>query len=114
MPGMFMSVLFPEITADLRLSLVQVGLIWGIGSLPGIVTVLLGGAIGDRFGPKRVLLFSCLMVGLTGALRGLAGDFISLLAAMFVFGVFAPFISMNTLKCCGMWFPRSKLGLASG
>lgn len=113
-PGMCLPVLFDEISRELHLTLVQVGLIWGISALPGIVTILLGGAIGDRFGPRRILIISCLMVGLTGALRGTAVDFLTLTAAMFLFGIFSPFITMNTLKTCGTWFPRRQLGLASG
>jgi MFS family permease len=113
-PSMCISVLFKEISAGLDLSLVQVGLVWGIGSLPGVVTVLLGGMIGDRFGPRRVLIFGCLLAGLAGALRGFALDFFTLAAAMFLFGFITPAISMNTLKTCGMWFSRRQLGLANG
>ena len=40
MPVMSLPVLFKEISADLSLNLVQIGTIWGIGSLPGIVTGL--------------------------------------------------------------------------
>jgi MFS family permease len=64
---MAMPVLFDEIAADLHLSLVQVGLVWGIGALPGIVAGLLGGAIGDRFGPKRVLILGCMLSGFWAA-----------------------------------------------
>ncbi len=113
-PTMCMPVLFENISADLNLSLVQIGLIWGINALPGILTILAGGALGDRFGPKRVLIFSCLMVGLTGAVRGTASDFPSLAVTMFAFGLFTPFITMNTFKTCGLWFPRQQMGLASG
>jgi MFS family permease len=113
-PSMCLPVLFKEISTDLNLDLVQLGVIWGIGSLPGIVTVLVGGAIGDRFGPKRILTISCLLVGLTGALRGLANDFVSLAATIFLLGFLAPAVSMNTLKACGVWFSRRQLGLASG
>ena len=113
-PMMSMSVLFNEISTELHLSLVQVGLIWGISSLPGIATVLAGGAIADRFGPKRVLILACLVSGLTVALRGLANDFGTLLAAMFVSGFLSPVVTMNTLKTCGMWFMGRQLGLASG
>jgi MFS family permease len=74
-PGMCLPVLFKEISKDLNLSLVQVGLIWGISALPGIVTSLAGGAVGDRFGPKRILTAGCLLVGLVGGLRGLANNF---------------------------------------
>ena len=44
-PAMAMAVLFDEIATDLQLSLVQVGLVWGIGALPGLVAVLLGGLL---------------------------------------------------------------------
>ncbi len=113
-PGMCLPVLFEEISRELKLNLVQMGVIWGISALPGIVTTLLGGAIGDRFGPKRVLMISSLLVGLAGALRGTSTGFTSLAAAMFLLGIFTPFITINTLKMCGTWFPRRQLGLASG
>lgn len=113
-PMMCLSVLFSEISADLNLTLVQVGFVWGISALPGIVTVLIGGAVGDRFGPRRVLVFACAMVGITGALRGVSGSYEMLIASVLLFGVFMPFITMNVLKACGTWFPGSQLGLASG
>jgi MFS family permease len=113
-PTMGMPVLFEKISQDLHLDLVQVGLIWGINALPGILTILVGGMIGDRFGPKRVLIFSCLLIGITGASRGIANDFLSLATAMFAFGLFSPIITMNTFKTCGLWFPRREMGLASG
>jgi MFS family permease len=113
-PSMCMPVLFEEISAELKLSLVQVGALWGISALPGIFTSLLGGAIGDRLGPKRVLVASCLAIGLFGALRGLAADFWTLAATMFLSGLVTPFITMNTMKTCGLWFDRRQLGLASG
>jgi MFS family permease len=114
LPTMSMSVLFKEISVNLNFDLVQVGLIWGIGSLPGIVTGLLGGAIGDRFGPKRILILSCLLVGLAGGLRGMANNFYTLFAAVFLFGFLTPIVTMNVFKTCGIWFLRAQLGLANG
>lgn len=111
---MSLAVLFEEIAADLNLSLVQVGMVWGIASLPSILFSLVGGAIGDRFGPKRVIILGCLAAGLLGALRGLTVNFATLIGAMLLFGTAAPFIVMNTMKTCGMWFPTRQLGLASG
>jgi MFS family permease len=113
-PSMCLPVLFSEISGDLDLSLVQVGLIWGIGALPGILTMLVGGAIGDRFGPKRILTLTCLLAGLAGTLRGLSYNFLSFAATVFLFGMLTPFFAVNTLKVCGLWFPRQQLGLASG
>ena len=45
MPNMCLPVLFEEIADDLGLSLVQIGLVWGVGALAGIPTGLAGGAI---------------------------------------------------------------------
>ncbi|GIX47558.1 MAG: MFS transporter [Candidatus Tectimicrobiota bacterium] len=114
MPMMSMPVLFAEIAAELELTLVQVGWIWGLGFLTGIVTSLLGGALTDRFGTRRVLVASCCLAGILGALRGLAGSFVSLAAATFFFGLLPPVIPMSVHKTCGLWFPRAQLGLANG
>jgi fucose permease len=66
--------LFSPLATTLSLTLDQVGLlfvIWSIGYLPG---VLVGGALLDRYGPRRVLCFAlCLMGGsLTAILLGLS------------------------------------------
>ena len=114
MPTMCLPVLFKEISGELGLSLVQIGLIWGIGALPGIFTSLAGGAIGDRFGPKRILSVGCMLVGLAGALRGLANDFVTLAATVFLLGLLSPVVTMNVFKICGNWFSRRQLGLANG
>ena len=78
-PLMGVSVLAKEIADDLNLNLVQVGIIWGVGALPGIAASLLGGALGDKIGPKRVLVAGALLGGLLGAARGLADGFLFML-----------------------------------
>ncbi len=113
-PSMGISVLFKEISTDLNLDLVQVGLVWSIGSLPAILTALLSGALIDRLGPRRVMLFGIIWVGLTGALRGLAGDFGSLLIVVLLAGLLSPLVTMTAYKVNGMWFPPQQLGLANG
>jgi MFS family permease len=114
MPIMGMAVLAKDISQDLDLSLVQVGIVWGIGSLPAILTTLLGGAIGDKVGAKRVLIVSTLLAGLLGAARGLASDFTSMTVLVILFGSVTPFVSMNGIKTVGQWFPSRQLGLANG
>lgn len=113
-PLMGMSVLAKEISQDLNLNLTQVGFIWGIGSLPAILTSLLGGVIGDKVGPKRVLIVSSLLTGLLGAARGLAVDFFSMVVIVFLLGALIPFVPMNSIKTVGQWFPGRQLGLANG
>ncbi len=114
MPVMCMPVLFKEISKDLGLSLVQVGVIWGMGSSAGIFTGLIGGSIGDRFGIKRTLSTTCLLAGLTGALRGLSGSYGTLVVTVFLFGLLPPAIPPNIHKTCGIWFSGRRLGLANG
>jgi MFS family permease len=114
MPNMCLPVLFEEIAEDLGLSLVQVGLVWGIGALAGISTGLVGGAIGDRFGARRTLTVACLLVGPAGALRGLSNDLITLAGAVFLFGLMTPMVMMSITKTCGIWFSQRQLGLANG
>lgn len=114
MPSMGMSVLAKEIAQDLDLNLVQVGVVWGIGSLPSIFTSLLGGAIGDKVGPKKVLIVSSLVAGLLSAARGLSTDFTSMVIIVILLGALIPFVAMNGIKIAGQWFPSHQLGLANG
>jgi len=114
MPRMCMPVLFKEISVDLNLSLVQIGAIWGTEALAGLITVLAGGLLGDRFGVRRVLGIACLLAGGAGALRGLSSGFASLAATTFLFGLILAFIPVNVVKTAGVWFSGRHLGLANG
>jgi len=113
-PFSCMPVLFKEISDDLGLSLVQIGSIWGISSLAGIFVSLIGGVIGDRFGVKLVLGTACVMVGVTGALRGLSSDFITLMLTVFINGIFRLIVPINVTKTVGIWFKGKNLGMAMG
>ena len=112
--SMSLSVLLPEISADLNLSLFQAGVIWGTLSLPGIFSFLLAGMVIDRFGPKRVLIVACTLVGIFGAARGLANNFNTLMITVFLFGFFGPFVSISNVKNIGLWFEDHEFGLANG
>jgi predicted MFS family arabinose efflux permease len=113
-PGAGMAVLFEEIAGDLHLDLVQVGLVWGIGALLGMVTGSITGAVIDRFGPRRVILMGVLLVSLGNALRGLAGNFAALMAATLALGGLCSLVAGSGFKLCSTWFPRRQLGVAYG
>jgi MFS family permease len=113
-PAVSLAVLFPEISRDLSLNLVQMGLLWSIGSLPAIFTSPLVGAIDDRFGPKRVILAGTILVGLAAGSRGLAADFASLFLIIILVGSLVPLVTTSSYKICGIWFPPAQLGLANG
>jgi cyanate permease len=114
MPLLSIPVLFPEISADLSLSIVQVGVIWGVGSLTGVVMALMGGLLGDRFGTRNILITACLLSGILGASRGFSGTFLAFVVTSFLFGLVQPIIPTNLHKIAGAWFPHRQLGLATG
>lgn len=114
MPRIAVSVLFKEIEGALALSKVEQGWVWGIIALGGILTVLVGGLLGDRFGVKRVLVVACFLGGVAGALRGISSDFMTLAATMFMFGVIQSVIPVNVHKIAGTWFSGRRLGTANG
>ncbi|MCY4019951.1 MAG: MFS transporter [Chloroflexi bacterium] len=113
-PTAGLSALFSEIAESLDLDLIQIGVIWGVGTVMGIFTSLLGGSFVDHFGTRRMLVVLCLATGLTGALRGLAVDFWSLLLFSFLFGVVQPILPMNFIKLNREWFSSRQLGFAAG
>jgi MFS family permease len=113
-PQMSLPVLFDEISAELGLSLVQVGWIWGVGSVLGILVGLIGGPVGDRFGPRRTLAVACLFMGIAGAARGLSNGFTMLAVTTLITGFAQWSIPMNIHKTCGIWFPKERLGMANG
>jgi cyanate permease len=112
-PTMAMPVLFSEIAEDLRLSLVQVGAIWGTVSFAGLFTSLAAGMVGDRFGTKRTLAIACLLLGLTGASRGLSSGLATMTITVFLNGLLSAAIPMNLHKVCAMWFTGKRLGSAN-
>jgi len=114
MPFSCMPVLFKEISEDLGLSLVQIGTVWGMASLAGIFISLISGILSDRFGVKLVLGVSCLLVGITGALRGLSGSFLTLAVTVFLNGIARMIIPVNITRTVGIWFKGENLGMANG
>ncbi len=112
-PQMSLPVLFDEISTELGLSLVQVGWIWGAGSVLGILVGLIGGPLGDRFGPRRTLAVACLLMGIAGAARGLSNGFTMLTVTTLITGFAQWSIPMNVHKTCGVWFPKEQLGIAN-
>jgi MFS family permease len=107
-------VLFPEISRDLNLNLVQIGVIWGMSFLPTIFISLFGGMLGDRFGVVKVMVISCILLGIAGALRGFANSYSTLLIYTLIFGFVGTPITVMTHKAAAQWFSGKELGLANG
>ncbi len=113
MPMLSLPVLFTEIAADLDLSLLQIGFIWGTAALAAVFTSIPLGALGDRFGPRLTLGVACLLVGIFGALRGFAFNYTTFMVTVMLHGLITPALPPNIHKTAGRAFPGRR-GLSSG
>jgi NNP family nitrate/nitrite transporter-like MFS transporter len=114
MPTISLSVLFSEISDDLNLGVVQIGVIWAVASLMGVVVGLIGGGVSDKIGTRRSLILICLFTGIFGGLRGISTGFYSFVFYSFLLGLFQQATPVNLSKIIGRWFPPDKLGTANG
>lgn len=113
-PTTGLSAMFSEVAETLELSLVQIGVIWGLGSAMAIFTAPLGGAFIDAFGTRRTLVLLSLATGLAGASRGFAVNYESLLLSSLFFGMVQPILPMSFVKLNREWFASRQLGFAQG
>jgi cyanate permease len=109
-----MTVLFDEIVRDLGLNIVQVGVVWGVPALAALFIVFVGGLLADRYGAKRVMGVACIAAGVAGAMRGITGDFTSLVLVTFLFGLAAWILPSSVFKTTATWFSGRQLVLANG
>ncbi len=110
----YVVVIVTPILDDLGLGLRDWGTLWSGLSLGALLGALPAGALGDRFGVRRVVAFGALAMAAALALRALGGGFAAVLAAMVLYGVTLSVVSANLPKALGTWFPAEQLGLANG
>ena len=114
LPASCMPALFKEMADDLGLTLVDIGMIWGIASLAGLFVSILGGVLSDRLNVKWFIGISCVLVGITGAMRGLADSFFTLALTVFLNGIIRLMLPIAVTKTIGIWFKGRNLGTAQG
>ncbi|MFC2059277.1 CynX/NimT family MFS transporter [Chloroflexota bacterium] len=109
-----MPALFDEIRKELGITHGQIGIIWGSTALGTLLTSLVGGTLGDRYGVKRVIGLGIIAASITCALRAILPSFGGLTLSMILFGMASGFIHPNIPKAVGMWFEPRELGRAFG
>ena len=109
-----MPALFDEIKDALDLKHAQVGIIWGAVALGTLLTSIVGGALGDRFGAKRVISIGLLAITISLVLRAILPSFGGLIVTMLLFGMAFGFVAPNQSKALGMWFGPRELGRSLG
>jgi MFS transporter, CP family, cyanate transporter len=113
-PASCMPPLFKEIAGDLNMNLVDIGLIWGIASLAGLFVSILGGILSDRLNGRIFIGVACVLVGITGAARGLSNSFATLALTVFLNGIVRLVLPVAITKIIGIWFKGRDLGMAQG
>jgi cyanate permease len=106
--------LVSRITSELDLSHTQMGSILGAWQLVYIGAAIPCGALLDRIGPRRGLALGALVVAISGILRGIADNYITMLLAVGAFGIGGPLVSVGAPTVIRDWFAGRERGLALG
>jgi NNP family nitrate/nitrite transporter-like MFS transporter len=104
----------PQLTADLGLERADFLTLWSGISLGALLASIPAGALGDRFGVRRVIGAGLAIAGGALLLRSTVGGFASMFLAMICFGLALAIVMSNFPKAIAVWFPVSELGLANG
>jgi sugar phosphate permease len=104
----------PFIKADLKLSNTQLGLVFSAFALPYALFQLIGGWIGDKFGPRVTLSVCCLVVGISTILTGAAQGFTSLFVMRLALGFGEGAAFPTATRAMSSWTPVKRWGFAQG
>jgi MFS family permease len=104
----------PRMTADLGLNNTEFGLAISAFSYPYALFQLFGGWVSDRFGPRRALMLSGLVVCVATICTGLVGGLGSLIAARVVLGFGEGSAFPTATRALSVWMPRARWGFAQG
>jgi len=109
-----MSTAAPLMKADLHLSNTQLGLAFSAFAIPYALFQLIGGWIGDKFGPRLTLSVGCAIVGISTILTGAAGGFSSLFAMRLALGFGEGAALPTATRAMASWTPVESWGFAQG
>src|SRR5712671_3316675 len=104
----------PQIKADLDLSNTQLGLVFSAFAYPYALFQLIGGYFGDKFGARRTLFVSGLIVCAATATTGAVGGIASLFAARLALGIGEGATFPTATRAMAAWVPERNWGFAQG
>jgi len=104
----------PLISRELGLSNTQMGLVFSAFAWPYALFQLVGGWIGDKFGPRLTLAVSIMIVCISTALTGVVGGFASLFAVRLALGFGEGAALPTATRAMSSWTPEHKWGFAQG
>ena len=104
----------PFISADLKLSPQQMGYVFSAFTLAYALFEIPGGYLGDRIGPRKVLLRIVLWWSFFTAATGWAWSWLMLVATRFLFGAGEAGCFPNLTKAFNRWLPSLERTRAQG
>jgi MFS family permease len=104
----------PLIKAELNLSNTQLGLAFSAFAYPYALFQLIGGYIGDKFGPRWTLFVCGLIVCAATAATGAVGGLASLFAARLALGIGEGATFPTATRAMAAWVPERSWGFAQG
>ena len=108
------TVALAAIGRDMRLSPLDLQWVMNAELLPLAALTLVAGALGDRFGQKRIFLAGIALYGLGATAIGFAPSFAPLIVGRFLQGLGEALILPNGLSVLGQAFPADKKARAVG
>ncbi len=99
---------------ELSLSNTQVGFVFSAFAYFYLVFQIIGGWIGDRFGPRRTLTICSIIWAGATVLTGLAGGFASMVLARMLLGLGEGATFPTATRAMSNWTPPGGRGLAQG
>lgn len=106
--------LVPQVMRDLDIGHTGMGLIFGSWQLVYIFAAIPAGAFLDRIGVRDGLLIGVAIMAASVFLRSFAVDWLTMMAAVGLFGIGGPIISSGAPKVVTQYFMGRERGLAMG
>jgi sugar phosphate permease len=100
--------------AALHLSKAQFGMVISAFSLPYALTQVIGGALGDRLGARRMLGVVGIVWGVATVVTGFAGGLVGLVAARGLLGVSEGAAFPTGTRAMSKWLPPDRRGFGQG
>jgi MFS family permease len=104
----------PLIKANLGLSNTQLGLAFSAFAYPYALFQLIGGYFGDRFGARRTLCISGMIVCISTAATGIVNGLLSLVVARVALGIGEGATFPTATRAMATWTPERNWGFAQG
>ena len=99
---------------ELSLTHGKVGLIFSLPLAILAATAILSGLLGDRIGSRKAAGLGSIIMTAGSFVTGTATDFFDLFVYTCIFGSGFSIVFTNLPKLMGIWFPKEKVGLATG